>query len=737
MRSITDHLKRIRKEAVQNDFITFAWLLYSILLIIFFVGIGYEAIFYLSSSIRLFILKTILISGLIIILFVFIINVLIEQNKIKRYSWSKLARSAGKLAFPKSDVIINAFQLEKSNSTIESNSLSNSYIDGISKKLNRLNLKKLFPTRLSEFWKMINLLILSLGMIMIVLFWNSTSNAIIRWGHPYHEFEVPKPFYIEGITRNIHLLGGESSPLNFKAFGQVPDSLYLELIPSSNDTSILFIMNKDSNGLYTYEVEEVYEDYRYRAYSPAEYFWQAWDKIITPYYYISVTDRPIMEEFTIKISPPDYSGLPISIQKANQSDVNALIGTSIRIDLKSNRKLKNGYLSLNKQKTPLKIKGKRAAGGFIFKEDALLTILLEDHRGITNQNPIPYHLQIIPDLKPEMSIIQPQPLLELGTEQLIPIQIKIEDDFGFSTLQIGYEIKRPSYIENQSQISIFPIYISDPKVLSQEIKSIWKLNEYNLMPEDEVHYHFELYDNDKVSGPKKSISNTYIARLPSLGDLFASIEEKNSAGAVTEYVHNRPATMYGCNKLYCEHLGRYYAHSYRQLASDSALDTSGNRGVVDFRCVRYPGLISTDTVPTGGTSDYVPEMLHAAARGEHYNCFVREDSRIPFMTMPEAIQATLQLAAAPRNELTSIVYNIASFSPTPGEVASLVSRYFSGAEISFEPDERRQAIVDTWPESLDCSAAERDWGFTPTYTLEQAFEDYLIPRITTQYESVS
>ena len=526
MRSITDHLKRIRKEAVQNDFITFAWLLYSILLIIFFLGIGYESIFYLSSSIRLFILKTLLVSGLLIILFVFIINVLIEQNKIKRYSWSKLARSAGKLAFPKSDVVINAFQLEKSNSPIESNSLSNSYIDGISKKLNRLNLKKLFPTRLAEFWKVINLLILSLGIIMIVLSWNSTSNAMIRWGHPYHEFEVPKPFYIEGITRNIHLLGGESSPLNFKAFGQVPDSLYLELIASSNDTSILFIMNRDSNGLYTYEVEDVYEDYRYRAYSPAEHFWQAWDKIITPYYYISVTDRPIMEEFKIKISPPNYSGLSISIQKANQSDVNALIGSSIRIDLKSNRKLKNGYLSLNEQKTPLKIKGKRAAGGFIFKEDALLKILLEDHRGVTNQNPIPYHLQTIPDLKPVMSVIQPQPILELGTEQQIPIQIKIEDDFGFSTLQIGYEIKRPSYIENQSQISIFPIYISDPRILSQEIKSIWKLNKYNLMPEDEVHYHFELYDNDKVSGPKKSISNTYIARLPSLGDLFASIEEK-------------------------------------------------------------------------------------------------------------------------------------------------------------------------------------------------------------------
>ena len=526
MRSITDHLKRIRKEAVQNDFITLLWSMYSILLTIFFIAISYEAIFYLSSSVRLLILKTTFVLCVLIFLFLFILNVLIEQNKIKRYSWPKLARAAGKLAFPKTDVVINAFQLEKSDNAIESSALSNSYINEISKKLNRLNLKKLFPTRLSEFSKRITLIILSIGMISIVVFWDYTSNAMVRWGHPYHEFEVPKPFYIKGITRNIHLLGGESSPLNFEAFGQAPDSLYLELIPSTNDTSILLIMNKDSNGLYTYVIEEVYEDYRYRAISPKEHFWQAWEKIITPYYHISVTDRPIMEQFSIKIFPPDYSGQQMSIQKGNQSDVKALKGSSIRIDLKSNRKLKNGFLSLNDQKTPLKVRGKQAAGGFIFKEEALLKILLEDNRGITNQNPIPYHLQIIPDLTPEMNIILPQPVIELGTEQLIPIQIKIEDDFGFSTLQIGYEIKRPSYIDDKSQISIFPIYISDPKVLSQEIKSIWKLNEYSLMPEDEVHYHFELYDNDNISGPKKSISSTYIARLPSLGDLFASIEEK-------------------------------------------------------------------------------------------------------------------------------------------------------------------------------------------------------------------
>jgi len=218
---------------------------------------------------------------------------------------------------------------------------------------------------------------------------------------------------------------------------------------------------------------------------------------------------------------------------------------------------------------------------------------------------------------------------------------------------------------------------------------------------------------------------------------FGSSTHKHEVGEVSEYEHCKPSTMYGCNKLYCEHLGRYYAHSYRQLAEDSIAGKDKNRGVVDFRCVRYPGLISAETIPTGGTSDFVPEMLHAAARGETYQCFVREDTRIPFMTMPEAIDATLKLAAVPRSDLTQIVYNIASFSPSAGEVAHLVKHYFPDAEITFEPDERRQAIVDSWPESLDCSVANQDWGFKPKYTLEQAFEEYLVPRITKQYEDAS
>lgn len=204
-------------------------------------------------------------------------------------------------------------------------------------------------------------------------------------------------------------------------------------------------------------------------------------------------------------------------------------------------------------------------------------------------------------------------------------------------------------------------------------------------------------------------------------------ETKQAAGNITEDEHLRPRTMYGCNKLYCEHLGRYYANHYRQLAADS-----GGPGV-DFRALRFPGLISAETVPSGGTSDYGPEMIHAAARGTPYPCFVREDTRIPFMAMPDAITSFLKLMEAPRGNLTREVYNIGAFNPSAGEFAELARRSFPGASIRFEPDPRRQAIVDSWPAGVDDTRARQDWDLSPAYDLERTFQEYLVPNVRRRY----
>jgi threonine 3-dehydrogenase len=205
------------------------------------------------------------------------------------------------------------------------------------------------------------------------------------------------------------------------------------------------------------------------------------------------------------------------------------------------------------------------------------------------------------------------------------------------------------------------------------------------------------------------------------------LETKERSGKVHEDQWTHPTTMYGCNKLYCEQLGNYYSRHFKQLAAEPA------SGRVDFRCVRFPGLISAVTMPSGGTSDYAPEMIHAAAKGEPYEAFIRPDTRIPFMTMPDGVNALVQLAAARRSNLTRTAYNVAAFNPSADEVRRVVMEAFPDAEITWEMDAKRQGILDTWPAAVDESAARHDWGFSPRYDFEHAFAEYLIPTIRERY----
>jgi len=206
-----------------------------------------------------------------------------------------------------------------------------------------------------------------------------------------------------------------------------------------------------------------------------------------------------------------------------------------------------------------------------------------------------------------------------------------------------------------------------------------------------------------------------------------NLKTKADFPRVREWEWNYPITMYGCNKLYCELLGTYFSQYYRQLAAEQPV-------LLDFRCVRFPGLISAFTVPSGGTSDYGPEMLHAAAKGEPYACFVREDAVIPFMAMPDAVTALVNLAQAPKSKLRRCVYNVTSFSLTAAQIRELVVEAFPKAQITFKPDVKRQRIVDSWPADLNDDDARRDWGWQPAYGVQRSFNEYLIPNIVRRYQ---
>lgn len=228
---------------------------------------------------------------------------------------------------------------------------------------------------------------------------------------------------------------------------------------------------------------------------------------------------------------------------------------------------------------------------------------------------------------------------------------------------------------------------------------------------------------------KKTIKFIFPSSIAVYG--MPDLETKKKNPKINEGQYTSPITMYGINKLYCELLGTYYSKYYKLL------DTGSENEFLDFRCLRFPGIISALTLPTGGTSDYAPEMIHSAAQGEGYESFVRPDTVIPFMVMPDAVSALIQLNEVPRNRLKQNVYNVTSFSASAQEIADLINKVFPDSAVSYNPDKNRQKIVDSWPADIDDSKARTDWNWSPKYNIQKSFSDYLIPVIQKRYKKAN
>ena len=170
-----------------------------------------------------------------------------------------------------------------------------------------------------------------------------------------------------------------------------------------------------------------------------------------------------------------------------------------------------------------------------------------------------------------------------------------------------------------------------------------------------------------------------------------------------------PATIYGVTKVTGELLGDYY---FRRFG-------------LDVRGIRYPGIISSETLPGGGTTDYAVEIFHEALKHRHYTCFVREDTVLPMMYMPDAIRAAIELMEAPLSKLKHHAnFNVAAMSFSAGELAAEIMKRIPGFVCEYRPD-FRQKIADSWPRTIDDSAAREEWGWQPRWNLAAMTKDML------------
>ncbi len=172
----------------------------------------------------------------------------------------------------------------------------------------------------------------------------------------------------------------------------------------------------------------------------------------------------------------------------------------------------------------------------------------------------------------------------------------------------------------------------------------------------------------------------------------------------------RPNTLYGIGKVFGELLGNYYAE----------------KAGLDVRGLRLPGVVSWKTQPTAGTTDYAVAIFYGALRHGRYVCYLRADTRLPMMYMPDCVNAMIRLSRADEARLSRRAdYNVGAMSFTPAQIAAAARRRMPSFEMSYDIDPMRQSIADSWPSSLDDSAARADWGWSPEYDLDSMVDDML------------
>ncbi|XP_060247729.1 L-threonine 3-dehydrogenase, mitochondrial [Meriones unguiculatus] len=188
--------------------------------------------------------------------------------------------------------------------------------------------------------------------------------------------------------------------------------------------------------------------------------------------------------------------------------------------------------------------------------------------------------------------------------------------------------------------------------------------------------------------------------VPSTIGAFGPTSPQNPA---PDLCIQRPRTIYGVSKVHAELMGEYYYYRYG----------------LDFRCLRYPGIISADSQLGGGTTDYAVQIFHAAAKNSTFECNLKASTRLPMMYISDCLRATLEVMEAPAECLSMRTYNINAMSFTPDELAQELQKHVPDFQITYCVDPLRQAIAESWPMTLDDSNARKDWGWKHDFDLPE------------------
>ncbi|HVN49446.1 MAG TPA: DUF4175 family protein [Bacteroidota bacterium] len=486
-----------------------------------------EAIFNFSHSVRT-ILFFISLFGILTGIGWWIIRPWLRLNGVlKSENDEQISRQIGKYFPAINDRLLNALQLAEMQNNADawySSELLDASLKKFSGEIESIDFtasvnRSAIPKRRNIFCVSAFFTILCIG-----IFPHSLGDAAYRLMHFTQRFEPPAKYRFEIFPGNKEIVKNDNVEISINVTSSLPTfassdkSLTLSRKQQGQENIDEGTLKPDSNGTYRATISSLH--------TTTEYF-ARYDGEESDHFTLTVLDRPIIRSFHIRLEYPAYAKLPAKTQDDFAGDITALAGTRIIISGFASKPLQHAVLMMSDSTQHLlTVNGERFSTSFTINKDNAYYFALNDAEGLSNIDPVRYQIKIIPDEFPTIAITEPGHNIDIAGTQSLPLHLLAKDDFGISSIRLGYRLIQSKYEQPQQNYTFVQIPISASSN-AIDMFYTWELSSLHLVPEDVVEYVAEAFDNDNIHGPKAGRSNTYLLRLPSLEEVFADADKEH------------------------------------------------------------------------------------------------------------------------------------------------------------------------------------------------------------------
>jgi hypothetical protein len=366
-----------------------------------------------------------------------------------------------------------------------------------------------------------------ISLLFALVFPTAFRNSLIIFSHPLTEFVSPQKFFFVISPGTAEVVKYSDVKIKINVEGEKPKKINLCWRNEGakwNEEKLVKVKDQQASveSDFSFDFKELKRSFDY--YAEAE-------GVKSEQYRINVVDKPRVIGLRLTFNYPRYTQLKTQVVDENDGNINAIVGTKVQIEAKSNKELSQANIFFSDStKSNMKIKGATAIGEILVRKDDSYHIEVWDSLGNKNQDPIEYKITKTDDQDPTVEILEPGHDQDLSENMRVPLLIRISDDYGFSSLRLSYQIVSGGEEKDQKEIKID---IPNNNGVALDVEYLWNLSSLPLVPGDLVKYKAIIFDNDTFLGPKKGESKTFSVRLPSLDEIVTEVE-KEQGGQVED-----------------------------------------------------------------------------------------------------------------------------------------------------------------------------------------------------------